>query len=89
MKFGWKVLIPFSLAWILVVATLRVLSQEKAPQALIFAFVFTVALMYLAGTSLYERQKVKVAKASSKVEASEPNFPVPTIPTSRTEQLNG
>jgi NADH-quinone oxidoreductase subunit H len=89
MKFGWKVLIPFSLAWILVVATLRVLSQENAPQAVIFAFVFTVALLYLAGTSLYERQKVKIAKAARIVEASEPNFPVPAIPTSRVEQLNG
>jgi NADH-quinone oxidoreductase subunit H len=89
MKFGWKVLIPFSLAWILVVATLRVLSQENAPQAVIFAFVFTIALLYLAGTSLYERQKVKVAKAAKIVEVNEPNFPVPAIPTSRAEQLNG
>ena len=89
MKFGWKVLIPFSLAWILVVATLRVLSQQNAPQAVIFAFVFTVALLYLAGTSLYERQKVKISKAAKIVNSTEPNFPVPAIPTSRVEQLNG
>ena len=89
MKFGWKVLIPFSLAWILVVATLRVLSQQNAPQAVIFAFVFTVALLYLAGTSLYERQKVKISKSAKKVNSTEPNFPVPAIPTSRVEQLNG
>lgn len=89
MKFGWKVLIPFSLAWILVVATLRVLSQQNAPQAVIFAFVFTVALLYLAGTSLYERQKVKTSTAAKIVDSTEPSFPVPAIPTSRVEQLNG
>jgi NADH-quinone oxidoreductase subunit H len=89
MKFGWKVLIPFSLAWILVVASLRVLSQENAPQAVIFAFVFTVALLYLAGTSLFERHKEKIAKQAKIVNASEPNFPVPAIPNSRAEQLNG
>ena len=89
MKFGWKVLIPFSLAWILVVATLRVLSQQNAPQAVIFAFVFTVALLYLAGTSLYERQKVKISTAAKIVDSTEPSFPVPAIPTSRVEQLNG
>jgi len=89
MKFGWKVLIPFSLAWILVVASLRVLSQENAPQAVIFAFVFTVALLYLAGTSLFERHKEKIAKQAKTVNASEPNFPVPAIPNSRAEQLNG
>jgi NADH-quinone oxidoreductase subunit H len=89
MKFGWKVLIPFSLLWILVVATLRVMSQQNAPRALIFAFVFTIALLYLAATSLFDRQKNKLAQAAKIIETSEPSFPVPAIPTSRTEQING
>ncbi|NDI11234.1 MAG: NADH-quinone oxidoreductase subunit H [Actinobacteria bacterium] len=89
MKFGWKVLIPFSLVWILVVATLRVMSQQNAPRALIFAFVFTVALMYLAVTSLIDRQKTKIAEAAKVIDTTQPSFPVPVIPNSRAEQLNG
>ena len=89
MKFGWKVLIPFSLAWIMVVSTLRVMSQQQAPRVIIIAFVFSVALIYIAITSLIDRQKVNLAKAAKVTNSDEPNFPVPAIPNSRSEQLNG
>jgi NADH-quinone oxidoreductase subunit H len=89
MKFGWKVLIPFSLAWILVVSTLRVMSQQQAPRVIIIAFIFSVALIYIAITSLIDRQKVNLAKAAKVINSDEPNFPVPVIPNSRSEQLNG
>jgi len=89
MKFGWKVLIPFSLAWILVVSTLRVMSQQQAPRVIIIAFIFSIALIYIAITSLVDRQKVNLAKAAKVTKSDEPNFPVPAIPNSRSEQLNG
>ena len=89
MKFGWKVLIPFSLAWIMVVSTLRVMSQQQAPRVMIVAFIFSVAFIYIAITSLIDRQKVNLAKAAKVTNSSEPNFPVPTIPSTRAEQLNG
>jgi NADH-quinone oxidoreductase subunit H len=89
MKFGWKVLIPFSLAWILVVSTLRVMSQQQAPRVIIIAFIFSIALIYIAITSLIDRQKVNLAKAAKVTISDEPNFPVPAIPNSRSEQLNG
>ena len=89
MKFGWKVLIPFSLAWIMVVSTLRVMSQQQAPRVLIVAFIFSIALIYIAVTSLIDRNKVNLAKAAKVTNSSEPNFPVPTIPNTRAEQLNG
>ena len=89
MKFGWKVLIPFSLAWIMVVSTLRVMSQQQAPRVIIIAFIFSVAFIYIAITSLIDRQKVNLAKAAKVTNSSEPNFPVPTIPNTRTEQING
>jgi NADH-quinone oxidoreductase subunit H len=89
MKFGWKVLIPFSLAWILVVSTLRVMSQQQAPRVIIIAFIFSIALIYIAITSLIDRQKVNLAKAAKVTNSDEPNFPVPAIPNSRSEQLNG
>jgi NADH-quinone oxidoreductase subunit H len=89
MKFGWKVLIPFSLAWIMVVSTLRVMSQQQAPRVIIVAFIFSIALIYIAITSLIDRNKVNLAKAAKVTNSSEPNFPVPTIPNTRAEQLNG
>ena len=89
MKFGWKVLIPFSLAWILVVSTLRVMSQQQAPRVIIIAFIFSIALIYIVITSLIDRQKVNLAKAAKVTNSDEPNFPVPAIPNSRSEQLNG
>jgi NADH-quinone oxidoreductase subunit H len=89
MKFGWKVLIPFSLAWIMVVSTLRVMSQQQAPRVIIIAFIFSIALIYIAVTSLIDRQKVNLAKAAKVTNSDEPNFPVPAIPNSRSEQLNG
>ena len=89
MKFGWKVLIPFSLAWIMVVSTLRVMSQQQAPKVIIVAFIFSIAMIYIAITSLVDRQKVNLAKAAKVTNTDEPNFPVPAIPNSRSEQLNG
>ena len=89
MKFGWKVLIPFSLAWIMVVSTLRVMSQQQAPRVIIIAFIFSIAMIYIAITSLVDRQKVNLAKAAKVTNSDEPSFPVPAIPNSRSEQLNG
>ena len=89
MKFGWKVLIPFSLAWIMVVSTLRVMSQQEAPRVLIVAFIFSMVLLYLAVTTLVDREKAKVLKAAKVTNSIELDFPVPTIENSRVEQING
>jgi NADH-quinone oxidoreductase subunit H len=89
MKFGWKVLIPFSLVWIMVVSTLRIMSQQNAPRTLIFAFIFAVALLYISGTMLFDRQKIKKEEASKITNNTEPSFPVPVIPNTRAEQING
>jgi NADH-quinone oxidoreductase subunit H len=89
MKFGWKVLIPFSLVWIMIVSTLRVLSQRESSNFLVVAFIFSVALIYIAVTTLIDRAKVKTAIESKIINYSEPDFPVPEIPNSRAEQLNG
>jgi NADH-quinone oxidoreductase subunit H len=89
MKFGWKVLIPFSLVWILVVSTLRVMSQQEAPPALIATFIFSIALIYVAISTLLDRKKVAQEKAALNITTSEPDFPVPVIPNTRVEQING
>ncbi|MEY4104662.1 MAG: hypothetical protein RLZZ478_25 [Actinomycetota bacterium] len=85
MKFGWKVLIPASIAWIMIVATLRVLSAEGAPQIVIGGFTAAMVLLVLAGTSIYERSKARAeAKAHEVPEMPEPTFPLPVMPTGRT-----
>ena len=89
MKFGWKVLIPISLAWILFVATLRVMFQQGAPQLVVGVFVFSIAIIFIAINTLLDRKKVDVAKALKENKSSDPDFPVPVIPNSRTEQING
>ncbi len=93
MKFGWKVLIPFSLFWILIVATLRVLSQQGAPRAVLLGFTFGIVLIVLAGSSLFESSKKRREREDAIGEVSTPSFPVPAIPgkmtRNRTEQLNG
>ena len=93
MKFGWKVLIPFSLIWILIVATLRVLSQQGAPRAVLIGFSFGVVLLILAGSSLFESSKKRREREDAIGDVSAPSFPVPAIPgkitRNRTEQLNG
>ena len=93
MKFGWKVLIPFSLLWILIVATLRVLSQEGAPRAVLIGFSFGIVLLVLAGSTLFESAKKRRALEDALGEVDAPSFPVPAIPgknlNNRTEQING
>jgi NADH-quinone oxidoreductase subunit H len=93
MKFGWKVLIPFSLVWILIVSTLRVLSQQGAPRSALIGFSFGIVLLALAGSSLFETSKKRRAREDALGEVAAPSFPVPAIPgkmnKTRTEQLNG
>jgi len=93
MKFGWKVLIPFSLVWIMIVSTLRVLSLQGAPRAVVIGFVVGVVLLVFAGTTLVESAKKRRISEDALGEVLAPTFPVPAIPGSktinRTEQLNG
>ena len=93
MKFGWKVLIPFSLLWILIVSTLRVLSQQGAPRAVVIGFSFGIVLLVLAGSSLFESSKKRREREDAIGEFAAPSFPVPAIPgkitRNRMEQING
>ena len=89
MKFGWKVLIPASLAWIMVVATLRVMTQQGSSQFLIASFIFAVVLIYFAVSATVEKSRLKLKAESQLVDVPTPDFPVPEIPKSRMEQLNG
>ena len=78
MKFGWKVLIPVSLIWILVVATLRVLQQEGASRIVVVAFAIGVVLIVMAISSIADRGKQK--SRAPLPEGETPDFPVPSLP---------
>jgi NADH-quinone oxidoreductase subunit H len=88
MKFGWKVLIPVSLIWILIVASLRVLQQEGASRSVILAFAAGVVILVMAGSSLVERNKEKVRSADLPI-GEAPNFPVPALPNVQSINVSG
>ena len=79
MQFGWKVLIPVSLAWIMIVATLRVLSLNGAPRAATIAFASVVVLLVMLVNFGFENAKNK-KKNEPVAEVSEPDFAVPQLP---------
>ena len=79
MQFGWKVLIPASLAWIMIVATLRVLSLNGAPRTATVAFASTVVLLVMLVNYGFENAKNK-KKNAPVAEVSEPEFAVPELP---------
>jgi NADH-quinone oxidoreductase subunit H len=88
MKFGWKVLIPVSLVWILIVATLRVLQKQSAPRTAILAFSAGVVIIVMAVSTLVERSKEKV-RAAELPEGEAPNFPVPSLPHVQSINVSG
>jgi NADH-quinone oxidoreductase subunit H len=79
MKFGWKILIPSSLLWIIVVATLRALSANGASKFVVAGFAGGVVLIVMALSSAWEKSKER-AKIQPEFEVNEPSFPVPKIP---------
>ena len=88
MKFGWKVLIPVSLIWILIVASLRVLQQEGAPRSAILAFAAGVVIIVMAISSLVERNTEKVRSADLPL-GEAPDFPVPSLPNVQSINVSG
>jgi NADH-quinone oxidoreductase subunit H len=80
MQFGWKVLIPVSLLWILVVATLRIISTTSQSRLATFAFAGVVVLIVLAISTAFESSKKK-RDSFEHPEAAEPSFAVPSLPS--------
>ncbi len=79
MQFGWKILIPVSIVWILVVATLRVLSLRGAPRLVVVGFASLVVILVMLVNIGFESAKERKLKAVIE-EAPNPNFAVPSLP---------
>jgi NADH-quinone oxidoreductase subunit H len=87
MKFGWKVLIPASLLWILIVATLRVLQQQGAPRTTVVAFAAGVVIIVMSISSFVDRSKQKSRVPLPDGDA--PNFPIPSLPDAKSINVSG
>ena len=86
MKFGWKVLIPVSLFWILVVATLRLLSQQGTSRTglLIFSGI-VVAIVMFVNVAFDNAKKKK--KNTPRPTLSKPDFAVPELPNKGSDRV--
>jgi NADH-quinone oxidoreductase subunit H len=79
MKFGWKVLIPVSLAWIMIVATMRVLSLQGASRITVIAFASAIVLLVLLVSAGFDNARKKALVEAQPDDVAP--FPVPLIPT--------
>jgi NADH-quinone oxidoreductase subunit H len=88
MKFGWKVLIPISIAWIMIVAVARALRNEQTitTSDLLIGGAVVIGVLLLGSWALQARADRKAAAAEraeadrlAALEADTP-FPVPPMP---------
>jgi NADH-quinone oxidoreductase subunit H len=96
MKLGWKVLIPVSLIWILLVATIRTLSDEVTSRRDILTYVGVGLAVFFLISSFWPQKKVVSAEQDEAdngvIPLSEGGFPLPPLdlvvpPTPRSLQL--
>src|SRR5262252_3191600 len=88
MSFGWKVLIPVSLTWILMIATIRVWRQHGGSTPIYIvggALLGALLLLAWAGDVAAERRRQAAAQAAEpaaaepEAGAAAPGFPVPPM----------
>ncbi|MBM7416604.1 MULTISPECIES: NADH-quinone oxidoreductase subunit NuoH [Nocardiaceae] len=87
MNFGWKVLIPAALLWIMVIAAVRVLlldSPHVRPVTVVVSLLYTAALIAVLARTLrrgrLERTHSGTTADQHGVDASAGGFPVPPMP---------
>ncbi|GGK99576.1 NADH-quinone oxidoreductase subunit H [Sphaerisporangium melleum] len=103
MAFGWKVLIPLNLAWILLVATVRALQNARSeqpgsvPVVLVIAAIVVIgalAIYFRFDTVNQRRREAKAAEVAADMELldAEPTaggFPVPALDLPHYHGVNG
>jgi NADH-quinone oxidoreductase subunit H len=84
MQFGWKVLIPINLVWIMVVTTLRVLRDRgwnvAAMSAIVIGGLLVIGLVWSAADSA-RTSRIEAERAAEEAEAAaqKPTFPIPPM----------
>ncbi|GAB3354897.1 NADH-quinone oxidoreductase subunit NuoH [Modestobacter lapidis] len=84
MRFGWKVLVPVALVWILVVATMRTVSREAdldGGEVAVFIGV-PIALLFLAGLFIASRVSNRTTRRAAEAAAAgavNPTEPEPEV----------
>ena len=86
MQFGWKVLIPVSLFWILVVATLRLLSQQGTSRTGLLIFSGIVVAIVMLVNVAFDNAKQK-KKKTPRPTLSKPDFAVPELPNKGSDRV--
>jgi NADH-quinone oxidoreductase subunit H len=85
MTFGWKVLIPFSLAWIVAVAFIRKLKQEDLldQRTLVWAAIIA-GVLFLLTFFIPEKkpEPLEPEPEPAEADAFADGYPVPPMPTS-------
>ena len=105
MKFGWKVLIPVSIVWIMIVATARALRNDVtiSNREILFGGAIIIVILLLGSWAISVRQERRYRAEAAEAEATlaaefDPmagGFPVPPMPgqqlsyTSRRELAQG
>jgi NADH-quinone oxidoreductase subunit H len=84
MQFGWKVLIPVSLGWIMVISIVRTMTTHNASKVALISFFFGVFLIIVAVMNLADRSKMKKREAIDTMVFDAPNFPIPSFNTELT-----
>jgi NADH-quinone oxidoreductase subunit H len=90
MAIGWKVLIPVSIVWILLIATVRAWRLDSHTKAPYVVFGFVVVLIVLLATMWESSAQQRAARYAASEEASEAeagrdapfgtgSFPVPPL----------
>jgi NADH-quinone oxidoreductase subunit H len=81
MRLGWKVLVPFSLVWILVIGAFSVLRQQGYDTRELLLYVgLPVTLLLLAGSFLLpERRTEEPGEAVTEQGTGKPAFPIPPM----------
>src|SRR5579875_781375 len=79
MQLGWKVLIPFSLVWILVVAAFRLLTDEGRSRIQTLAYVgIPLAVLLLVLSFIADNRAVKKEREAT-LPSPPDNYPVPLL----------
>ena len=86
MQFGWKVLIPVSLFWILTVATLRLLSQQGTSRTgLLIVSGVVIAIITIVNIAFDNAKQKK--KNTPRPTLSKPDFAVPELPNKGSDRV--